>query len=259
MTSSIKSPPTAQANEALPPVYPNFLNCHRLRSVPKIGVTKKQRKRTIIYNRAIQRISLITLAILYVRQPSFTSLSHCLFSGTEHSTMSNNDNSPPPTPTSARRASFSPGQKLSEIFGRSPPNSNGTSAYPGPISTSVANAQAQQRRRTSIAALTMAGSPTQTSPFAGVNNRQSSFSSSSSPATSVNENAIEEGDAEPPTSPTSPSAIARRLSFGARALRDVQAGNGTATGRPSTNMASAPSVKGRGLFSSHMHTAIHSL
>ncbi|KAL2046044.1 hypothetical protein N7G274_001491 [Stereocaulon virgatum] len=160
--------------------------------------------------------------------------------------MSNNENSPPPTPTSARRASFSPGQKLSEIFGRSPPNSNGTSAYPGPISTSVANAQAQQRRRTSIAALTMAGSPTQTSPFVGLRNHQGSISSSSSPATSVNENAIEEGDAEPPMSPTSPSAIARRLSFGARALRDVQAGNGTATGRPSINMASAPSVKGRG-------------
>lgn len=140
--------------------------------------------------------------------------------------MSNNENSPPPTPTSARRASFSPGQKLSEIFGRSQSNNNGTPAYPGPISTSVANAQAQQRRRTSIASLTMAGSPTSTSPFANMKNRQGSFASSTSPTTSANENAIEEGDAEPNPSPTSPSAFARRLSFGARALRDVHAGNG---------------------------------
>jgi len=140
--------------------------------------------------------------------------------------MSNNENSPPPTPTSARRKSFSPGQKFSEIFGRSQSNNSGTPAYPGPISTSVANAQAQQRRRTSIASLTMAGSPTQTSPFANIKNRQGSFASSSSPSTSVNENAIEEGDAEPNPSPTSPSAFARRVSFGARALRDVQSGNG---------------------------------
>lgn len=165
--------------------------------------------------------------------------------------MSNNENSPPPTPTSARRNSFSPGQKFSEIFGRSQSNKSGTPAYPGPVSTSVANAQAQQRRRTSIASLTMAGSPTQTSPFANIKTRQGSFASSSSPSTSVNENAIEEGDAEPNPSPTSPSAFARRVSFGARALRDVQSGNGTATAKASTNMASGPSVKGRGPFSSH--------
>ena len=161
--------------------------------------------------------------------------------------MSNNENSPPPTPTSPRRASFS----LSEIFGRPQSNNNGTPAYPGPISTSVANAQAQQRRRQSIASLTMAGSPTQTSPFANMKNRQGSFASSSSPSTSVNESAIEEGDAEPNPSPTSPSAFARRLSFGPKALRDVQSGNGTATAKASTNMASGPSVKGRGLSSSH--------
>ena len=159
--------------------------------------------------------------------------------------MSNNENSPPPTPSSNRRFS------LSEIFSRPQPNNNGTPAYPGPISTSVANAQAQQRRRTSISALTMAGSPTQTSPFANMKNRQGSFASSSSPSTSVNESAIEEGDAEPNTSPTSPSAFARKLSFGPKALRDVQSGNGTATAKASTNMASGPSVKGRGLFSSH--------
>lgn len=160
--------------------------------------------------------------------------------------MASNDNSPPPTPTSptGRRASFSPGQKLSELFGRSPPNNYGSPAYPGPISTAAANAQAQQRRRTSIASLGLSGSPTQASTFANVKNRQSSFGSSSSPSTSVNENAIEEGDAEASGPPASPSAFARRMSFGARALRDVKTGNGNAT-----HAAAAPSVKGRGLSS----------
>ena len=165
--------------------------------------------------------------------------------------MSNNENSPPPTPTATtnRRASFSPGQKLSELFGRSPPNGNGSSAYPGPITTAAANAQAQQRRRTSIASLGMAGSPTQTSAFANMRNRQSSLGSGSSPSTSISESAIEEGDAEPNISPT--SQIARRMSFGAKALRDVKTGGtGNANDNSSINAFSAPSVKGRGVFSS---------
>lgn len=172
--------------------------------------------------------------------------------------MSNNENSPPPTPTSTtnRRASFSPGQKLSELFGRSPPNGNGTSAYPGPIATAAANAQAQQRRRTSIASLGTAGSPTQTSAFTSTRNRQSSFGSGSSPSTSINESAIEEGGTESNSSPTSP--LARRMSFGAKALRDVRTGGtGNANGRVSTNVASAPSVKGRGVSSNHSDIVRH--
>lgn len=158
--------------------------------------------------------------------------------------MSNNENSPPSSPTN-RRASFS--GKLSDLFGRSPPStSNGTPAYPGAMSTVAANAQAQQRRRTSIASLAMAGSPTQTSPFADLRNRQSSFGSSNSPTSSINENAIEEGDAEPSRPPASP--MARRTSFGVNALRDIKTKNGDTNGRASTSMA-APSVKGRGLSS----------
>ncbi|CAF9938036.1 hypothetical protein IMSHALPRED_000638 [Imshaugia aleurites] len=161
--------------------------------------------------------------------------------------MSKNENSPPPTPTATtnRRASFSPGQKLSELFGRSPPNGNGTPVHPGPIATAAANAQAQQRRRTSIASLGLAGSPTQASAFTHMRNRQSSIGSGSSPSSSINESAVEEGDSECNTSPS--SQFARRMSFGAKALRDVRAG-GTcnANGRVSTNASSAPSVKGRG-------------
>lgn len=169
--------------------------------------------------------------------------------------MSNNENSPPASPASPRRSSFSAGQKLSELFGRSPPNANGISAYPGPITTAAANAQAQQRRRTSIASLSMAGSPTQTSSFANMRNRQSSFGSGSSPSTSINENAIEEGDVEPDPSPTSSNHFARRMSFGARALRDVKTGPGNVNGRASTNAASAPSIKGRGLSSIRLNAA----
>ena len=83
-------------------------------------------------------------------------------------------------------------------------------------------------------------------------NRQGSLGSGSSPSTSINENAIEEGDIEPDQSPASPAAsFARRMSFGARALRDVRTGNGNANGRAPANIASGPSVKGRGLSSSH--------
>ncbi|KAL8971577.1 MAG: hypothetical protein Q9183_000992 [Haloplaca sp. 2 TL-2023] len=138
-----------------------------------------------------------------------------------------NENSPPPTPQSpsARRASFSPGQ----FFGRGSTSGNngGTSAYPTPIATAAANAQAQQRRRLSITSLGLSGSPTQTSAFARA--RQGSLSSAASHNTSLEESAIEEGDAAAmSTSPTSP--FARRMSSGARAMREVRNSSGNANG-----------------------------
>ena len=156
-----------------------------------------------------------------------------------------NENSPPPSP-SARRASFSPGQKFSEMFGRSPGNVNGgTTAYPGPITTAAANAQAQHRRRTSITALGLGGSPT-SSIWAGARNRTESLSSNGNG--SIDESAIEEGDAPPPsTSPT--STFGRRLSFGARALRDSRAGNNNNNGRSPVDSTS-PVVQDRGVPSS---------
>ncbi|KAI4096047.1 MAG: hypothetical protein LQ339_007063 [Xanthoria mediterranea] len=155
-----------------------------------------------------------------------------------------NGNSPPPTPTSpsARRSSFSPGQ----LFGRGPTNTNGgTAPYPTPIATAAANAQAQQRRRLSITSLGLSGSPTQANAFARA--RQGSLSSGASNNTSVDENAIEEGDAAP-ISASQQSSFVRRMSSGARALRDVRAGpagSGNANGRSSTFLISAPSVKER--------------
>lgn len=141
------------------------------------------------------------------------------------------DNSPPPTaiPAGNRRASFSPGQKFSEIFGRSPTNSGSSlPVYTSPIATAAANAQAQQRRRMSITSLGLSGSPTQASAFAGLRARQDSGSTGTSPSASIDESAIEEGDVPLSESPSSP--FARRMSFGARALRDVKAGNGNHNG-----------------------------
>lgn len=146
-----------------------------------------------------------------------------------------NENSPPATPTSpsARRASFSPGQKISELFGRSSNvNGNGPPLYPSPIATAAANAQAQQRRRMSITSLGLSGSPTQTSAFTSARARQESFSSGTSPSMSIDEDAIEDGDAPLNGSPSSP--FARRMSFGARALREVKTGAGNGNGKTST-------------------------
>ncbi|KAL9131867.1 MAG: hypothetical protein Q9217_000313 [Psora testacea] len=139
-----------------------------------------------------------------------------------------NSHSPTPSSPTHRRASFAAGQKLSELFGRSPPGANGTSSHPGPIATAAANASAQQRRRTSLAGLGLAGSPTSTSPFSNMRNRNSSMGSSNSPSSSIEESAVEEGDAAPNHSPTSP--FARRMSFGARALHEIKTGSNTVNG-----------------------------
>lgn len=161
------------------------------------------------------------------------------------------ENSPPPTPasSSARRASFSQGQKFSDIFGRSPTSmNNGTGIYPGPITTAAANAQAQQRRRTSISALGLSGSPTQSS-LAGLRNRTESWSSGGT--NSIDENAIEEGDASPNSSPS--STFGRRLSFGARAYQEARLKAGSDNG----NSTSSSVAQGRALSSSQKSPADH--
>ncbi|KAI9674659.1 MAG: hypothetical protein M1817_001562 [Caeruleum heppii] len=158
--------------------------------------------------------------------------------------MSANDSSPPASPTFNRRSSFTPNQSLSNLFTRptSNANSGATSAFPSTIASAAANAQT--RRRMSISTLGLSGtSPTQTSPFsAGAGNgsqayyggrRESGSSGSSGSPSLIDENVIEEGDAStsssaPASTPTTP--FARRISFGARALRDVRTGNGNGEG-----------------------------
>lgn len=169
--------------------------------------------------------------------------------------MSSNDrNSPPlPSPTQRRRSSFA-GQFV-DMFGSRPSNAGAGQQQnmPGPISQAALQAQ---QRRLSLTTVGLSGSPNATSPFAtGGRPRTESLSSSNSGT--VDESPFEDGDA--PTSSVPASPFARRLSFGARAMRDMRAstgntGNAPANGRPSFSQKakSPPTAKnGRGL-SYHM-------
>ena len=166
--------------------------------------------------------------------------------------MSSDRNSPPPpsAATNRRRSSIT-SQTFQELFGRN--NSigggqNTTSAYPGPITSAAAQAQ---RRRLSLTTIGLSGSPNQTSPFSAVRSRAESVSSANSG--SVDESPFED-DPGPSASSVPNTPFARRLSFGARALRDVRTSNGNignSNGRPSVDKSLLPpTAKGRGLSSS---------
>jgi hypothetical protein len=104
-------------------------------------------------------------------------------------------------------------------------NSNNNSAgnsssFPGPITTAAASAN---QRRMSITTLGLSGSPTQTSPFTNFPGRRESLSSSVS-----NEDAVDDSESASANQPTSP--FARRVSFGAQALREARGGSGSANG-----------------------------
>ncbi|KAJ6262460.1 hypothetical protein Dda_3268 [Drechslerella dactyloides] len=87
------------------------------------------------------------------------------------------------------------------------------SAYPGPITTAAA--QANHRRRMSFS-----GGLSGTSPPPWFGGRRGSMSSVSSTASS---SAIDNDDGDKsPVDPPPTGSFARRLSFGARALRDVK-------------------------------------
>ncbi|KAF2499814.1 hypothetical protein BU16DRAFT_284103 [Lophium mytilinum] len=135
--------------------------------------------------------------------------------------MSTDRNSPPLQPDRQRRRSSFAGQTFQDLFGRtnsvSGPGSN--PPYPGPITTAAAQAQ---RRRLSVTTLGLSGSPNQTSPF-NLHPRTESISSANSG--SVDESPFED-DPTPSASSNPTTPFGRRLSFGARALRDVRTGNG---------------------------------
>ncbi|KAJ4370414.1 hypothetical protein N0V83_004932 [Neocucurbitaria cava] len=171
--------------------------------------------------------------------------------------MSSGSNSPPlhsPGATDRRRSSFA-GQTFQDLFGSRSSSYVGQQAgsqpYSGPITTAAVNAQ---RRRLSLTTIGLAASPGQTSPFLQ-NPRTRTESISSANSGSVDESPFED-DYAPSTSaagsnPTTP--FARRLSFGARALRDVRQNSGSVgnpNGRPSIHKASSPPTgRGRGLSS----------
>nr|OQO17346.1 hypothetical protein B0A51_14866 [Rachicladosporium sp. CCFEE 5018] len=143
------------------------------------------------------------------------------------------DNNPPPQRT--RRSSFA-GQTLADLFGGSRParpsnnDSQPAQQFPGPITSAAAQAQ---QRRLSIATLGLSGSPNSTtSPFGSLRglNRRDSLSSANSG--SLDESAIEDepsmttaGSGSVPHTP-----FARRMSFGARAMRDIRTSSGSAGG-----------------------------
>lgn len=170
--------------------------------------------------------------------------------------MSNGNNSPPQQPPGAsdrRRASFT-GQTFQDLFGRS--NSyvgqqNGSQSYSGPIASAAVNAQ---RRRLSLTTIGLSASPGQTSPFQNPQ-RTRTESISSANSGSVDESPFEDDYAPSTSAPGSNPAtpFARRLSFGARAMRDVRQGSGSVgnqNGRTSIHKASSPPTgRGRGLSS----------
>lgn len=138
------------------------------------------------------------------------------------------------SPPRTRRSSFA-GQTFADIFGgsgrqsgsapRNVPSNNGDAQqgqYPGPITTAAAQAQ---RRRMSLTTLGLSGSPTAQSPFGSMRGRRESFSSANSG--SIDESAIEDEFAsrDQPTTP-----FARRMSFGARAMRDIRSSTGGSGG-----------------------------
>ncbi|KAL4933605.1 uncharacterized protein BDV17DRAFT_62573 [Aspergillus undulatus] len=139
--------------------------------------------------------------------------------------MSNHSSTPPisvPPPSSRqRRASIASGLSFPEY-------KSGNSGLAGPpagsMANAMANAQSNQRRRLSITTLGLSGSPTQTLQYGNRNFRQGSISSSVGSSPGNHEEAVIEDENSPPGGfPRSP--FARRLSFGAQALRDARAGS----------------------------------
>ncbi|GAB7356463.1 hypothetical protein MBLNU459_g7227t1 [Dothideomycetes sp. NU459] len=133
-----------------------------------------------------------------------------------------NNNSPPTSISSPRRSSFA-GQTFADLFGtgRSRPSDASSSSSPpgnqfnGPITSAAHEAS---RRRLSLSTVGLSGSPSQTSPFSAMRDRNNSVSSSN--AASIDETAVEDDPSSAAASqPTTP--FARRVSFGARALRDM--------------------------------------
>jgi len=112
-------------------------------------------------------------------------------------------------------------QTFQDLFGRQSTMSTQTNnqPYPGPITTAAVNAQ---RRRLSLTTVGLAASPQQSS----FQSRPRTESLSSANSGSVDESPFED-DLGPASSSNPATPFARRLSFGARAMRDVRQSNGS--------------------------------
>lgn len=152
------------------------------------------------------------------------------------------------SPPRTRRSSFA-GATFADLFGTgrssvsAPRNVPSTTSgdgqqgqYPGPITNAAAQAQ---RRRMSLTTLGLSGSPTAPSPFGSYRGRGESVGSANSG--SIDESAVEDEFAKDQSTPTTP--FARRMSFGARAMRDIRSGGsggGGVEGSPPQNGRSLP-------------------
>ncbi|KAI5206452.1 hypothetical protein E4T39_02580 [Aureobasidium subglaciale] len=131
-----------------------------------------------------------------------------------------NDQSSTNSTYNQRRRSSFVGQAFTDMFSRSsrPSESSGNSPpAQGPITTAAAEAS---RRRLSVSTLGMGASPNQSSPMAA---RMRGESVSSSNVGSVDESAIDDEPSSATTANGGP--FARRVSFGARALKDMKGGS----------------------------------
>jgi len=138
-------------------------------------------------------------------------------SGNENHTSDSADSS-----GRARRGSFTT-QTFNSIFTRSNSTAGApTAPFPGPITTAAGQ---DQRRRMSISTLGLSGtSPTQAASFA-FGGRRGSVSTDRSD--SIDESAIDDDESPGRSNPTTP--FARRMSFGAQALR-ARTNNGGSPG-----------------------------
>lgn len=147
------------------------------------------------------------------------------------------EQSPPSTPGPGRRRS-----SLTELFIPRPIAGVHGSAYTSPNANTMASTgNPQSRRGLSVTTLGLGGtSPSQSSPLHAFNkNRRASVTSFSSTSgspefkNSFEDSAVMEEDhqTEAPANSAATSNFARRVSFGAQALRDVKSVGGTSGGR----------------------------
>lgn len=141
--------------------------------------------------------------------------------------MSNNSSSPPisvpPASSRQRRASIASGLSFVE---HNKPGSHGLAGpRTGSVANAMANAQSNQGRRLSITSLGLSGSPTQSLQYGNRNFRQGSISSSVGSSPGNPEEAVAEDVENSPPGAMPKSPFARRLSFGAQALRDARSGS----------------------------------
>jgi hypothetical protein len=139
------------------------------------------------------------------------------------------------SPNSRTRRGSITSAAFTNLFQRSNSTTAGTSAFPGPITSAAMNDQT--RRRLSVTTMGLSG----TSPTAAGLRRASLSTSSNSD--SIDESAVEDGDSSAPATQTS---FARRMSFGAQAMRTLQRGGASpnsSNGRQRRQSSALPTAR----------------